>query len=97
MLNRETVVIEAPKNYRADILAKLIKGETISEKSFVFTSFRARLSELRKILLDSGIFIQWQWAEFTNSHGHAGRFKKYYLLDLDIPDALKLYDSINLD
>lgn len=87
--------LKEPKNQTAKILKKLIETDGVNERQFTYNSFRIRLSELRKELLDQQIHLHYVEKDFVNEFKREGKYRHHFILECDKEKALQVYNSLN--
>ena len=82
-----------PLTTKAYILHSLLNKKSVSEQDFVMNSFRARISDLIK---KNGVDVKNRWVTFINVFGHKSQYKEHYLEKAEEPNAIKVYNLINV-
>jgi len=83
--------LSKPLNQTAAVLRLLITRKKVSERQTPFNGFRARVSELNKL-----IQIPFNHVKFTNQFGNKGYYREHYLQLPDKSKAIELYNKINV-
>lgn len=83
--------LSKPLNQTAAVLRLLITRKKVSERQTPFNGFRARVSELNKL-----IQIPFNHVKFTNQFGNKGYYREHFIADMNKSKAIELYKKINV-
>lgn len=86
--------LKKPKTLLLHILHDIIIADEISERDYEYNSFRQRISEIRRALLDKGVILKSQWYEYKNGNGNSAKYKKHFIYSVDKAKAAEVYREL---